>query len=258
MEQKHSFIGELAGNPVGRFVIVIVVLGFLASVLNVLFRSRKIQPNGFRWKAIRNEICFIAIGTAFNGFLLGGLTNLLNRYHLIKFNTAPAAWYVVLGEYALAFALFDTWFYWWHRLMHVEPVYTLVHKIHHFSISPNVLTTLSVNPLESLINGGFTPLFSAVFTLHQQSMPFIYTTTILMGLYVHSGYEFLPRWWNKSWLTKWFITATFHDQHHKYFRWNFGGYTTVWDRICGTMRPKYEADFDLTKAQGSRVVAPAN
>ena len=32
-----------------------------------------------------------------------------------------------------------------------------------------------------------------------------------MGLYVHSGYEMLPRWWNRSWATKWFISATFHE-----------------------------------------------
>jgi sterol desaturase/sphingolipid hydroxylase (fatty acid hydroxylase superfamily) len=45
-----------------------------------------------------------------------------------------------------------------------------------------------------------------------------------------------------------FITATFHDQHHKYFKWNFGGYTAIWDFLCGTVRPKYPADFDQIKA----------
>ena len=42
-----------------------------------------------------------------------------------------------------------------HRLMHKEPVYTLVHKWHHYSTAPSVLTTVSVNPVESLVNGGF-------------------------------------------------------------------------------------------------------
>jgi hypothetical protein len=41
----------------------------------------------------------------------------------------------------------------------------------------------------------------------------------------------------------------FHDQHHKYFRRNFGGYTTIWDFLCGTVRPKYLADFDQIKAR---------
>ncbi len=257
MDQKHSFLGDLAANPVGRFVILLVTVGFLVSVLQILFRSRKIQPKGFRWKAIRNEVIFAAINTSVTGFLLGGLTRLLNDHHLIQFNHAPAAWYVILGEYALSFILFDTWFYWFHRLMHIGPAYTIIHKIHHFSTAPNLLTTFSVSPFESLVNGGFLPLFTAIITVHEQSMPFIGASNILLGLYVHCGYEFLPRWWNKSWLTKWFITATFHDQHHKYFRWNFGGYTTIWDRLCRTMRPNYEADFDRFKARLSRAPEPA-
>jgi sterol desaturase/sphingolipid hydroxylase (fatty acid hydroxylase superfamily) len=73
---------------------------------------------------------------------------------------------------------------------------------------------------------------------------------------VHSGYEFLPRWWNRTWATKWFITATFHDQHHKFFNWNFGGYTTLWDRICGTTRKKYEEDFEQIKARASQPLTP--
>jgi lathosterol oxidase len=72
-----------------------------------------------------------------------------------------------------------------------------------------------------------------------------------MGLYVHSGYEFFPRWWNKTWATKWFITATFHDHHHHYFKWNFGGYTTIWDWICGTVRPNFEQDYEQIKSRAS-------
>jgi sterol desaturase/sphingolipid hydroxylase (fatty acid hydroxylase superfamily) len=136
-------------------------------------------------------------------------------------------------------------------------MYTWVHKLHHRSTAPNLFTTLSVSPFESLINGGFVPLFTAVFTVHDSTMLLIGPTNILMGFYVHSGYEFLPRWWNKTWLTKWFISATFHDQHHKYFRWNFGGYTTIWDRICGTVRSKYAEDFELAKARIDEPLIPS-
>lgn len=50
-------------------------------------------------------------------------------------------------------------------------------------------------------------------------------------------------------MARWFITATFDDQYHKHFRWNFGGNTTVWNFICGTVRPKYLSDFDQIKAR---------
>jgi sterol desaturase/sphingolipid hydroxylase (fatty acid hydroxylase superfamily) len=35
----------------------------------------------------------------------------------------------------------------------------------------------------------------------------------------------------------------FHDQHHQYFRYNYGGFTTIWDRVFGTVRPRFMEDF---------------
>jgi sterol desaturase/sphingolipid hydroxylase (fatty acid hydroxylase superfamily) len=241
---------------IGRFLALFLVTGLLASVFRGFFRARKIQPNGFKWRTFRNEILFAVLNLTVAGFVLGGLTAFLTRKGLIAFNTEPTTWWVIALEYTLYFFAFDTYFYWLHRLMHNEPIYTWVHKIHHFSIAPNLLTTLSVGPLESVINGGFVPLFTAALTVHSGTMALITPTNILMGLYVHCGYEFLPRWWNRSWATRWFITATFHDQHHKYFKWNFGGYTTIWDFLCGTARPRYLADFDQIKARTARAVSP--
>jgi sterol desaturase/sphingolipid hydroxylase (fatty acid hydroxylase superfamily) len=243
-------------NPLGKVVLLFVVGTFLATVFKEFFQVRKIQPNGFKWRALRNEVLFALINLAISGFLLGSLTSLLLRHGYIKLNTAPANGWVIAAEYALYFFAFDTYFYWFHRLMHQEPIYSWVHRIHHLSTSPNVLTTLSVNPLESLINGGFVPLFTALLTVHSGTLALIGPTNILMGLYVHCGYEFLPRWWNRSWATRWFITATFHDQHHKYFRWNFGGYTPIWDFLCGTARAKYSAEFEQIRAKpGSQAEA---
>lgn len=226
---------------------LLIASGIVAGVVSGFFAARKIQPRGFKWKVFRNEIGFAAFNLSVTGFLLGPLNAFLKSHGWIAFHSGPAAWWVIALEYALYFFLFDTYFYWLHRWMHKEPVYTWIHKIHHRSTAPNVLTTLSVSPLESLVNGGFVPLFLTVFTVHDATMALIVPTNIIMGLYVHSGYEFLPRWWNRSWATKWFITATFHDQHHRYFTGNFGGYTTLWDRLCGTVRKKYEADFDAIK-----------
>lgn len=238
---RELFSGD---NPLSLWFMAFLAVGLIAGIWSGFFKARKIQPRGFKWKTFRNEIGFSALNLGFSAFLLGGATVFLQEHGFVSFKTEPAAWWVIGLEYAAYFFLFDTWFYWLHRLMHREPFYTLIHKIHHFSTSPNLLTTLSVNPLESLINGGFVPLFTAMLTVHSETMALIVPTNIVMGLYVHSGYEFMPRWWNRSWASKWFITATFHDQHHRYFTCNFGGYTTIWDWLCGTVRPKFLADYD--------------
>lgn len=243
---RMLFSGELLMH---WWLIAFVGSTIAIGIFTGFFRAHKIQPKGFKWKKLGFELLVAVIGGFVTGFLLGNTNTFLRAHNLIVFNNAPVPWWRVAIEYAVYFVLFDTWFYWLHRWMHKEPFYRLIHKIHHRSTAPNLLTTLSVNPLESFINGGFVPLFLTVTTvahlpISSASAALILPTNIIMGLYVHAGHEFFPRWWHKSWATKWFITSTFHDQHHKYFNYNFGGYTTVWDRLCGTMRSKFEADYD--------------
>jgi lathosterol oxidase len=256
MEYLQRAFDFLTDNPLGRFLLLFMLVGLVVIVFRGFLRARKIQPNGFKWRTLRNEFLFALLNLAITVAALGYLTSLLTERGVITFETGPVAWWRVAVEYVFYFFAFDAYFYWLHRLMHQEPIYTWVHKIHHYSTAPNLLTTLSVGPLESIINGGFVVLFTALVTVHESTMALISPTNIIMGFYVHSGYELLPRWWNKSWLTRWFITASFHDQHHKYFRWNFGGYTTLWDFLCGTVRPKYLEEFDQLKARLDRP-APA-
>ena len=245
MQLWQKFVDLTGGQPtISAWIALFLLSGFGLTIWQGFFRARKIQPKGFKWKTFRNEGVFAVINLATAGVLLGAATGYFTDIGLIALRSRPIEWWIVALEYALYFFAFNTWFYWWHRAMHVEPFYKYVHKIHPYSISPNLLTTLSVSPFESIINGGFVPLFLltmtfAAFPVHEASMALIGPTNVVMGLYVHTGYEFSPRCWNKNWATKWFITATFHD-HHRYFRYNFGGHTTIWDYICGTVRPKFD------------------
>ncbi len=250
----HSLLN---GDTILRLsVIGIFVIAGVAGITSGYFKARKCQPKGFKWKQFRFEAMIAVITLAFGVLVLGNLQTWLKAHGWIVFKQESAAWWVVVLEYAAYFLTFDTWFYWLHRWMHNEPYYRWIHKLHHKSTSPNVLTTLSVHPFESFINGGwsiiFVTLYSFVGGVHVASMAFIAMTNQVMGLWVHLGYEFLPKWWNKTWLTKWFISATFHDHHHKYFNWNFGGYTTIWDRICGTVHKNFERDFVAIKERPIR------
>ena len=218
-------------------------LSLVVGITSGYFKARKCQPKGFKWKQFRFEVMIAVVSLLISGAVIGGAQTWLKNNGWITFQHGPAAWWVIGLEYAAYFITFDTWFYWLHRWMHNEPYYGWIHKLHHRSTAPNMLTTLSVHPFESFINGGWMVIFITLYPVHDTTMALIAPTNIFMGLYVHSGYEFFPKWWNKSWATKWFITATFHDHHHRYFNYNFGGYTTVWDRICGTVRKNFDADF---------------
>ncbi len=243
------------GDPLRLWLTLFVAVGLIAAIASGWLKARKIQPKGFKWKTFRNEAFFGALNVLISGAIIKYAIEWSVGHN--AFIAGNPSWWMIAIEYAAYFFLFDTWFYWLHRWMHREPVYTWVHKLHHWSTAPNLLTNISVNPLESLINGGFVPLFLLIVPVHKEAFALITPTNVFIGFWIHSGYELMPRWWNKTWATKWMITTTFHDQHHKYFTVNFGGYTTLWDRICGTMRPKYEADFIKIKDRAREPKAAA-
>jgi hypothetical protein len=140
---EHSFMARLVG------------FGILGGVMLVLFRTlfstRKIEPKGFKWKTLRNEVIFALAFGSVTGYFIGFLTSTLNHFGLIEFKTGPASWWVIALEYALYFFTFDTWFYWMHRLMHKEP----------------------------MVNGGFVSLFTAVVTVHHSTTAPIVPTSRL-------------------------------------------------------------------------------
>ena len=250
-----------ANNPAISFALVIGGFAVVAGLAFFLFRdaimARKIQPGTFRWAKVRTELRHGLINISIVTLTTMGLMAWWKDIGWITFDTGPVSWTTILWQYALSFFLFDAYFYWVHRLMHREPFYGWIHKLHHRSTAPVPITSWSMSPVEGIIEGIFTPVFLVVFTVHEATVAFIVPTAMLMGLYVHCGFELLPSWWNRSWLTKWFIPASFHDEHHHYFTGNFGGYTTIWDRLCGTMRPKYEANFDRIFDRGKAGSASA-
>jgi sterol desaturase/sphingolipid hydroxylase (fatty acid hydroxylase superfamily) len=232
-----------AGNLPVWGAAVAVAVAIVAGHASGFFAARKIQSRGMDLRQLRREALLAILTVGVVGTLLTVFTDRLHEWGLIEFRAGPAAWWVVALEYLLYWFYFDAFFYWAHRLIHIEPLYTWVHKAHHLSTKPNMLTSLSNNPLEPALTGLGTPLFFMLVTVHEEARLLILPTALIMGFYVHSGYELMPRWWNRNPVTKWIVTATFHDQHHRYFTGNYGAYMTIWDRFCGTVRSRYDIDF---------------
>jgi sterol desaturase/sphingolipid hydroxylase (fatty acid hydroxylase superfamily) len=72
---------------------------------------------------------------------------------------------------------------------------------------------------------------------------------IIYNVYGHLGYEIYPKWFSRHPLGKWINTSVNHNQHHQYFKGNYGLYFLFWDRLMGTIRKDYEDQFE---AVGSR------
>ena len=248
-----SELFDIGGNIGHIWLMAGFVSLLMFGVFRFFFRPRRIQATSFDWRILRHELICSALTLGMSGYIFGLLRRALGTGGRRSFAEDPAAWWEIGFEFAVYFFAFDLYFYLLHRLMHMGPLYTLIHKTHHRSLAPNPLTAFSFNPIEGALTGGFLSVFLASFQVHRPSLFLIVSFQPFMSMFVHAGHEIFPRWWYRTWFTKWFLTSMFHDQHHQYFNCNYGGFTTLWDRLFGTVNPSFEDDFERLKAR----VAPA-
>jgi Delta7-sterol 5-desaturase len=230
---------------------VLVVAMSVLALSRIITQIKKIQGRKLRWSTLRHELMWSAVNISCTAVVLKYVSATLVSHGLLVTDPSPVPWYTVLFEFALFFFVFDLYFYIVHRTVHIEPLYTWIHRIHHRSTAPNPLSSSSMSPVEGILEGIIIPIFLSAFTVHEKSMMFIIPFATIMGLYVHCGYEMAPKWWYKTWATRWFITPMFHDQHHQYVTCNYGGFTTIWDWVFGTVRPKFLEDFNKLKRGGN-------
>jgi sterol desaturase/sphingolipid hydroxylase (fatty acid hydroxylase superfamily) len=147
----------------------------------------------------------------------------------------------------------DTYFYWVHRLLHVRPIFRLIHRHHHDSLAPTPWAAYSLSTGEAILQ---CPLWVLCFTVPAHPA-IVLTVLFLQNIYDtfgHLGYEFFPGWMLRSkWILAVQATPTHHDTHHRYFQGNFGHYFNLWDRLMRTELPQYSHLYD-----GAHDAAPSS
>jgi sterol desaturase/sphingolipid hydroxylase (fatty acid hydroxylase superfamily) len=137
----------------------------------------------------------------------------------------------------------DTWFYWTHRLMHHRRLFRWFHLTHHRSTNPNPWTTYSMSMLEALVLSGASVITLMLIPATGLAYVILGWANIIYGVYGHLGYEFYPAWMANHWLGRWINTSVAHNAHHEKSRYNYGYYFLFWDRLMGTLDPRYEKSF---------------
>lgn len=153
-------------------------------------------------------------------------------------------WFYFFLAFPLMFAIHDTYFYWMHRLMHHKKLFKHFHLVHHHSTNPSPWAAYSFHPLEAIVEAGVFPVFLFTIPIHTLHLFIFFFLMIVYNVYGHLGYELYPKGFNKHWLGKWINTSVNHNQHHQFFKGNYGLYFTFWDRAMGTIRKDYDAQFE--------------
>jgi sterol desaturase/sphingolipid hydroxylase (fatty acid hydroxylase superfamily) len=204
--------------------------------------QRQYQQSGKR--LVLHELGFTLLNLAIVITLTMFIMRWLFGHFYIKVLPSPSI-ATTIGQFILYFFLFDLYYYLFHRLLHTEFFYRYVHSIHHKSTRPTPLTSYSVHPFEGFVSFMFTLMLFTVMDMSVTAFYAMNAYSVIHAVVLHSGHDFFPRWWYRNPISKYYVTPVFHDLHHSDPKGvNLGIYTTIWDRVFGTVSPELDAAFD--------------
>lgn len=237
-------------------VIFIVVIGryFLIAALFQLFfyrwqkakwLSRRLSKKDVRNEQFYKEIKWSLI-TALIFAFTGTLTGILWQKGYTKLYTDLDKYGLLYLPISLLISMFihETYYYWLHRWMHKPSVFKVIHKVHHDSNTTSAWTAFSFHPLEGLLQAVILPLTIMVLPMHLYIVLLQLTVMTFSSVINHLEIEIYPSNFHKHFIGKWLIGATHHSLHHKQFKYNFGLYFTLWDKLNNTESKKFKALFE--------------
>jgi Delta7-sterol 5-desaturase len=158
--------------------------------------------------------------------------------------------YYFIFSVVLMLLIHDTYFYWTHRLMHHPSLFRFFHKVHHLSVNPSPWAAFAFHPLEAFVEAGIMVVLAFIMPVHPAAIGLFLIIMMVYNVYGHLGYELYPKGFSQSRIGKWINTSVNHNQHHQYFKGNYGLYFLWWDRWFGTLRTDYDKAFDRVKDLG--------
>lgn len=154
-----------------------------------------------------------------------------------------------LADTILLIIVMDFAMYCFHRMAHHPILFRIVHASHHVHESTNPLSLFVLNPFEVF---GFGFLLTVALILYPFSGVAVLAYlafNLIFGTVGHLGVEPLPACLRRLTPFRYIGTSTFHGLHHGNSGYNFGFYTTCWDRLFRTLDPNYDSRFGPQKRQ---------
>jgi len=182
------------------------------------------------------NVVSVAIRNAFVFFLLIPVFTVVKDY--CGYSTAPPiSWFEIVWDFLKFLAPFSTWFYLWHRLVHIPPLYGWIHKKHHEYKRPIAPEGVYFTLIDFFMGNIFPIYFSQLLCVNSQwTVLLINVIAIANSFLTHGGYS-IP-----------YICDGAHDSHHEFFNINFGAGSSFMDKIFGT----YLSPEDIILRRNSR------
>lgn len=182
---------------------------------------------------------------SFNDWRICIVTNVLNtvvtfagfwlwehQYLVISYQTG---WRVV-ADFLLLFFAMDLLMYLFHFIIHKTALYNWVHQLHHQSVDPEPIDLFVLHPVETIGFGMLWLMVLLLYNFNAYAVVIYLSVNLLYGMIGHLGTTPLNRIANRYLATKLLYISAFHHDHHKHVESNYGFYTSIWDRLFGTLK----------------------
>jgi len=232
--------------------LIIALVAFLA--FYVIWKSqrrfRKIQlkfpENKDYLRELGYSILTVIIFTAI-GWLV--FMTPIKNYTQVYWNVDDHSLGYFFFSVVLTLLVHDTYFYWTHRAMHHRLFFNVFHRVHHLSTNPSPWAAFAFHPLEAVVEASIVVLIVFLFPVHPLAIALFLLIMMIYNVYGHLGFELYPRGFSKSTIGKWINTSVNHNQHHQFFKGNYGLYFLWWDRWMRTIREDYDRQFEEVKSK---------
>jgi len=244
---KYERILQLIG---GRYFLIAGAAFLLFYVLRLRsLQHRKIQAKFPRLNDYLREIGYSILTIAI--FALVPLVFIgdpdISKHTLRYERIEDRGWVYFFLMFPVMLFVHDTYFYWMHRMMHHPRLFRIFHLVHHQSTNPSPWAAYAFHPLEGLLEAGILVLFLFLFPLHKLHFFLFFFFMIVYNVYGHLGWELYPPGFHRTAVGRWINTSVAHNQHHRYFKGNYGLYFLFWDRWMGTLRTDYEGHYETAR-----------
>ncbi|KAI1105876.1 C-5 sterol desaturase [Jackrogersella minutella] len=161
------------------------------------------------------------------------------------YNTAadgPGMWYEIL-QYPFFILFTDACIYLIHRWLHLPSVYKHLHKPHHKWIMPTPYASHAFHPVDGWAQSLPYHIFPILFPLNKFASVGLFVFVNFWTIMIHDG-EYVA---NSPVING----AACHTMHHLYFNYNYGQYTTFWDRLGNSYRQPDDSMFHKEEKMSS-------
>jgi lathosterol oxidase len=248
---------HLTGQLVAVFLVALTInfISYVVTTAGIFYALRyfwnkglekhKIQQRQASRSDIRREILYslrtvLVLSVIYTATYFGVRAHLFTVYPGVQ----PLGVAYLLASIAGLVIVHETYFYWFHRMMHHRLFFRQFHRTHHKSVTPTVYSCYAFDIPEAVLIGAFIPLWLLAVPMQLPGLLIPSTLLLVKNAMIHCGVELFARGPERSRWFGWLATSTDHDLHHSTVRYNYGFLFRFWDRAMGT---EYKAVRDQAR-----------